>query len=136
MNKVASPKLIIPWFRWLCVVFWMLVIFGFSAQPHSGEATKQYFGDMNMPVRKSAHMSEYAILYSLVRWATYGTTGGTIARLSLPLVWSIGYAATDEYHQSFVPGRSASLWDVLVDSAGVISGWIFCSLLLRAFSKS
>jgi|RhiMetdeSRZDD1v2_1073273.scaffolds.fasta_scaffold39958_2 VanZ family protein len=39
-----------------------------------------------------------------------------------------GYAATDELHQMFVPGRSASLGDLLADSMGVVAGAILCWL--------
>ncbi len=41
------------------------------------------------------------------------------------------YAATDEYHQSFVPGRSSSVWDVLIDGLGVLLTLALLSLLLE-----
>ena len=110
--------------RWICVIIWMLVIFGFSSQPHSGEVTHQYLGDLNVPIRKAAHMTEYAILFLLTRWATIGTTDSAGMRRYLPLLWSIGYACTDEFHQNFVPGRSAQVSDVLVDSVGVCLAWL------------
>jgi VanZ family protein len=103
----------------------MAVIFFFSAQPHSGEATKQYFGGLNVPIRKAAHMTEYAVLFLLSRWATFGTTSSTNTRAWLPALLSVAYACTDEFHQSFVPGRSAQFSDVLVDSTGVALAMIF-----------
>ncbi len=126
--------------RWACVIVWMAVIFFFSAQPHSGEVTKQYLGGLNVPIRKAAHMTEYAILFLLSRWAAFGTTGSTNLRAWLPVLLSVAYACTDEFHQSFVPGRSAQFSDVLVDSTGVLLAVIFCKFTefvkLKGFSNS
>jgi len=118
---------------WSGVVLWMAVIFAFSAQAHSGEITEAVLGPANLLVRKSAHMTEYFILYVLLRHAF---------RLSEPRSSSFWpfliaalYAATDEYHQIFVPGRSATVSDVLVDSIGACAGWFFVSYFaaLRSF---
>ena len=40
-------------------------------------------------------------------------------------VFSVFYAATDEYHQTFIQGRSGSLRDVLIDSIGIFCGCFF-----------
>ncbi len=37
-------------------------------------------------------------------------------------IFAVLYAISDEWHQKFVPGRSASIWDVAIDAAGVILG--------------
>ncbi len=116
--------------RWISVLIWMAVIFAFSSQPHSGEVTQQYLGDFNVPVRKCAHMTEYMILYFLTRWSTVGTTDSALIRRLLPFILSVAYACTDEYHQNFVPGRSATVSDVMVDSIGVTIG----CLLTLAFN--
>jgi VanZ family protein len=116
--------------RWACVIAWMAVIFYFSAQPHSGELTKHYLGGFNVPIRKAAHMTEYAMLFLLSRWATFGTTSDTSVQAWLPALLSVAYACTDEFHQSFVPGRSAQFSDVLVDSSGIFIAW-----LLTKFTK-
>jgi VanZ family protein len=110
--------------RWLFVVIWMGVIFAFSAQPHSGAVTEKYLGSANVPVRKASHMAEYAILFSLCRWAAVGTIDGVLLLRWLPLMISALYACSDEYHQSFVPGRSASGSDVLVDCSGACLAWL------------
>ena len=41
-----------------------------------------------------------------------------------PAAWLIGtaYAVTDEFHQSFVPGRSCEFRDIVIDSCGVLTG--------------
>ena len=101
------------------VIAWMAVIFAFSNQANSGELTEQVLGDMNVPIRKCAHMFEYAVLFWLTRWSAI-----TIRRPAyivpgmLSFVICLLYAASDEWHQSFVPGRSAQMQDVAVDMAG------------------
>lgn len=108
-----------PAFRWSLVIAWMIVIFAFSAQANSGEATEQVLHDMNIPIRKCAHMFEYAMLFWLTRWAAM-----TIRRPNFIVpgmfaaVVCLLYASSDEWHQSFVPGRSAQVQDVAVDMAG------------------
>ena len=52
------------------------------------------------------------------------------------LIWSgvwigIGYAITDEVHQTFVPGRHGAAYDVVVDAAGVLLGVYVVSRLAR-----
>jgi VanZ family protein len=111
--------------RWVCVLGWMAVIYFFSAQPHSGEMTQHYLGGLNVPIRKAAHITEYAVLFLLSQWATYGTTSSTNLRAWFPALLSVAYACSDEFHQSFVPGRSAQFSDVLVDSTGVLIAWLF-----------
>jgi VanZ family protein len=120
-----------PWLRWLITVFWMVVIFSFSAQPHSGEITAHYFGAFNMFMRKSGHVCEYAILFTLFRWSLAGHFGNfqKLSRKALylsaaALLLTVTYAATDEWHQSFVPGRSACVSDVFVDTLGGVGAWI------------
>ena len=101
------------------VIAWMAVIFAFSNQANSGELTEQVLGDMNVPIRKCAHMFEYAVLFWLTRWSAI-----TIRRPAyivpgmLSFVICLLYAASDEWHQSFVPGRSAQMQDEAVDMAG------------------
>ena len=73
-------------------------------------------------VRKSAHATEYAVLGILfggmyASWGLWGRKHFLLAAGS-----GILYAATDEFHQLFVPGRSGQLSDVLLDSCGVLAG--------------
>lgn len=81
------------------------------------------------PVRKLAHFSEYALLAATVALPlyVYGMRG-------LPLVLvagaiCVGFACTDEYHQSFVAGRTPSKKDVAIDSAGAFCGIIFTRIV-------
>lgn len=105
--------------RWLPAVLTMAVIFWFSSQP-SNELPN--FGLVDRIIKKSGHVFEYAVL---AFWVWYALDFRKDLRW---LVWLIAilYAATDEYHQSFVRGRFPSVWDVLIfDNAGaLISLWL------------
>lgn len=74
------------------------------------------------PIRKMAHATEYAILGMLMSGAVYayGVCGKKVVRYA----WILAtiYAATDEFHQLFVPGRSGQFRDVLLDSTGAAVG--------------
>lgn len=121
---------------WLCVCLWMAVIFAFSNQAHSGEITGQYLGPSNILVRKCAHMFEYGVLFLLARRAFGMTELPFNGRSGIwPLLLAVLYAASDEFHQSFVPGRSATPFDVAVDSCGAAIAWLAVRYLppLRSF---
>ncbi len=104
------------------VLLWMIVIYYFSDQPNSNEATENIFGGINYFVRKGAHMTEYAILFllSLSLQNSYLEAKSKNSKLPflIPFLFTVLYAITDEWHQSFVPGRSALASDVLIDSCG------------------
>ena len=101
--------------RWSCVVLWMGVIFWFSAQPKDALNLGQ-----STLVSKLAHIIEYAILGRLIQWARGGRARPRAGWLS----WLIAvlYAATDELHQSFTPGRTPLVTDVMIDSFGAALG--------------
>jgi VanZ family protein len=87
----------------------MGVIFFFSAQPDLSTG----LGTWDLILRKAAHMVEYGLLWFLWHRA-----------LGLRSPWpavaiTLAYAATDEFHQSFVEGRHGTPVDVLIDAAGV-----------------
>lgn len=98
----------------------MAVIFWFSSQPSSA---LPYFDWADKVIKKSGHVLGYALLAASY-W--YGFERRTERRL-FSWLFAICYAVTDEFHQSFVPGRSASIWDVLIfDALGAAMGlWIF-----------
>src|SRR4051794_40184762 len=88
----------------------MAAIFFLSAQPDlsSGLGTWDTIG------RKIVHMAEYGLLW----WLLHRALG---VRSALPAVAiTLAYAATDEFHQSFVTGRHGTPVDVLIDAAGVV----------------
>lgn len=73
-------------------------------------------------VRKGAHMAEYAVLCMLtaLHLATWKLPYRRLAISSV--LFAAFYAATDEFHQLFVEGRSGEVKDVLIDSAGAVIG--------------
>ena len=71
-------------------------------------------------IRKLAHVSEYAVLAVLLYRAFVHTVFQSRRALSagIVLLSCAAYAASDEFHQSFVPSRTASLRDVMIDLCG------------------
>jgi VanZ family protein len=104
--------------KWLPALFAMLVIFFFSARPPSA---LPYFDWADFIVKKGGHIIGYAILAFLL-WRAFD-----FKEQKVWVAWflAILYAITDEFHQSFVPGRHSSIWDVLIfDNLGaLISLW-------------
>ena len=96
--------------RWGPVVLWAAVIFAFSSIPHLGTG----LGTWDYVLRKCAHATEYAILAVL------------ILRAASSYAWAFGlavaYAATDEFHQTFVRGRHGTPVDAAIDAAGALIG--------------
>ena len=85
----------------------MLIIFVFSAQPSSELPN---FDGADRIVKKGGHMAGYALL-AISYWRALGFHPG---KRWVAWCFAILYAVTDEFHQSFVPGRHPSLFDVLV----------------------
>jgi len=95
---------------WLPVGAWAALIFLLS----SFEAPDVGSGGVDYVVRKLAHLTEYALLGALLVRAT---------RRELPaFLLGVAYAASDEIHQHFVPGRHATPVDVAIDAVGVALG--------------
>ena len=97
--------------KWLPALVIMAIIFAFSSTP----ATKlPNFNTADFIAKKSAHMLGYALLaLSYLR-----TFDGDIRKWKLVWLLAILYAASDEFHQSFVPGRGPSVMDVGIDATG------------------
>ena len=98
---------------WLPPVVLMGVIFAFSAQPSLDSG----LGLIDLIGRKLIHFTEYALLCFLWWRALASVTDARRAALFAFLITS-GYAATDEFHQTFVDGRHGNPVDWLIDSAG------------------
>ena len=92
--------------------------------PHLSEAK---LGIIQLVVRKAGHFSEYAIL-ALLAARAFRTSSQEFIRnrwfwASLLLI--VVYSLSDEFHQSFYPSRTASIYDCMIDSAGGLTPW-FC----------
>ncbi len=82
-------------------------------------------------IRKYAHMAEYAILAvpsTLFFRELLPEKRIPLRSIGCGLVFCTLYACTDEYHQTFVPGRAGTVTDVLVDLAGISFGLILVFL--------
>ena len=100
----------------------ILHIFGVEKEDEADERYQEVVISVGSVLRKMAHFTEYFIFgaalcgfFSTFGWKWYGTGGISLAVCAL-------YAASDELHQYFVPGRCASVWDVLLDSTGALCG--------------
>lgn len=98
---------------WLAPIALMAVIFGLSAIS-SDDADH---GVVYLILRKAAHFGEYALLTALW-WRALRTRTTESTALVAAFAIAVGYAITDEIHQTFVEGRIGSALDVLIDSAG------------------
>ena len=130
-------------FKFVLIVLWMLVIFSFSAQnaTQSGNMSSGLIvkiGQMFMPeelsaeqqqmliskysfiLRKTAHFTVYLILGILV--LNFLREFRLKHILVVALIVCCLYSISDEYHQTFVPGRSGEFRDVCVDTSGSLVG--------------
>jgi len=109
--------------NWLFLFFWSALIFFFSSISDIGKDIPSQWIKI---ISYFFHFGEYAVLAFLIIRAFGGMP--RISRkkiLPLALIFAIIYAVSDEYHQSFVPGRNASVIDILVDSLGILTTMTF-----------
>ena len=99
-----TSRFVRPFLHWLC--------------PKMPEKT---IDQIHFAVRKTAHLAEYAML-GLLLWRLFYFEPALAARRNrafvTALLVSALYAASDEFHQSFVPSREAAVRDVLLDTCG------------------
>ena len=112
-------------YYWLPVAAWCFIIFYLSGVPH----LKTELGALDLLLRKIAHVTEYAVLFLLSRRAIAGTYPQPQPALYGAIIFSVFYAVTDEFHQSFVPGRGPSVIDVGIDTIGVFTGFVIYRFL-------
>lgn len=135
--------------RWLPVVVWLAFVFFMSTGTFSAENTFSVVRpilaflfpglspDQVMMIhgiiRKGAHVFEYFVLgFLLLRAFRARSSGEWKWRSSLLAVLGVAlYALGDEFHQSFVPTRTASMTDVGIDTAGGVLAQIVCAFWYR-----
>ena len=135
---------------WLPVLLWMVLIFSASSDNQSYEHSSRLVEPLlrwlfphlsedrihllHELLRKCAHLTEYAALALLLRRAVHHTAknpapGWNRREIRLTLLIVMLYAATDEFHQQFVPTRTSLVSDVFIDTAGGAAGlfllWLF-----------
>ena len=142
----------------VAALLWMIVIFSFSAKVAEdseemsrsvgmligkavikeykewpGKRQAAFAAKIDYPVRKAAHASEYALLGILLTGAIMDIRKPWKRQLLACFLIGAAYAASDEFHQLFVPGRSGQIRDVMIDGAGVAAGIILACLAIKAF---
>lgn len=140
---------------WLPALLWCRVIWGFSAQTAavSGDLSDRLLWRLMALVcpafaradariqsaavellsffeRKAAHMFLYFVLVLLLWLALLPLVRGKRRQIPAALALCAALAALDEYHQTFIPGRSGELRDVCVDMAGAVLAVALVGLLL------
>lgn len=103
---------------WLAPFIWFGIIFFFSSLP-TVETSTFYFWDFVF--KKSAHFIEYFILSTLIYRALINYDMDAKKSMFVAVFVSVLYAMTDEYHQSFVPGRGPAVRDVFIDTFGAVT---------------
>jgi len=112
--------------KFLPSLIWMAVIFYFSSRSTAGIGTNQ---TDRFLILKSFHLIEYAFLAFLLSFA--------ILKKKWIIVIAYLYAISDEFHQSFVPGRTSRFRDTLIDLVGIFIGiFIFQKIIsLKCFKR-
>ena len=103
-------KALDPWAPPLAL---MGVIFYLSAQPDLSSG----LGTIDLVGRKIIHAAEYGLL-AFLWWRVLRTLTNRERAIGIAFAIAVAYAATDEFHQTFVGGRHGSPVDVLIDSSG------------------
>jgi len=124
---------------WAPVLLWMLLIFAGSTSLGAGSNTSRILGPLlnfffpgvepetiaglRLVIRKLAHFTEYAVLSALLwRALARGRAGWQASIAGQAWLLAVLYAMSDEFHQSFVPGRVGTPVDVMIDAAGAAGG--------------
>ncbi len=106
-------------------------IAAYIARPEDIDALQN---QLEIPIRKLAHFTEYACLGFLMQFHLYFSKKLEMGRnfVARGIAISVIYAISDEIHQYFVPGRACRFLDVCIDSSGVLVGTvIFCLIFCR-----
>lgn len=122
--------------RWIPLLAWMLFISFASSDNFSATNTSRIIGPLvlwlfphtsaenleaiHLVIRKLAHFSEYGLLALLAARAFRGSPHSLLRQrwILVSLILIASYALIDEYHQTFVPSRTPSIYDSLIDVIG------------------
>lgn len=133
--------------RWWLALVWACLIWTFSTEAFTTQHTSRYilpflhwlFPRMacetllaiHLIIRKNAHFAEYFVFSLLILRALRAGRQETHFGWALAAVAIVvAYAALDEFHQSFVPGRGASVWDVPLDASGGVAAQLVTALVM------
>jgi len=112
---------------WGPATLWLAVLFILSHQPSDAVP-----GWWSVP-DTVAHVGLYAVLGAALAWGRHASVGEAWGTPSWPVLGVFGgaWAISDEWHQSFIPGRDPSLGDLSADVVGLLLGALFASFALR-----
>ena len=89
--------------------------------------------NLNLPLRKIMHFTEYLILSLLLLNAL--TKTNIKNKYFITIIICFLYAITDEYHQTFIDGRTGKFIDVLIDTTGSMLGLIIYNKITQKNTK-
>ena len=133
---------------WIPPLLWTAVIFAGSSDLLSAAHTGFWLDDviralighplaapqfdaLHYAIRKAAHLAEYGILGALLFRAIRGDDTRWRWRWAIvAIVLTAVVASLDEWHQAFVPSRTSSPWDVLIDTVGATLAQIVIRVVL------
>lgn len=132
----------------LAAVLWTALILSTSTDlfsgAHTGSVIDLFFlhrlapetlHALNAVFRKGMHLTGYGILGALWFRALRGERGGWSWRWALPAIAiAAAVGGIDEWHQSFVPSRGASAWDVLIDTTGAAIANVIIRFMVKRTS--
>ena len=149
----AGPRRISERRRWLFPIIlsaWLLLIFGTSctvirplvfieliqnftgADRTSMERFAIFWGISWFAIVKGWHFTEFAILtffcVGVIKWCRGFVDSGSVFGA---MIFCFAFAASDEFHQSFVPDRFGTVQDVLIDGLGVCAAGSLTLLRLK-----
>jgi VanZ family protein len=78
-----------------------------------------------------AHFTVYAVLAALLWWALAIPGLAARRRLALAFAGAVAFGVSDEWHQSFVPGREVALYDIAVDALGALAAVVGIAIAIR-----
>lgn len=116
------------WIRWLPALIWMGVIFLLSHRTASELHTMFPWVERWLPGLGGFDFGHFVAYFILALCVWYAIGKNTLpAKLTVVFICLV-YGISDEFHQSFVPGRSPDLIDVRNDVIGALVAMILVSL--------
>jgi VanZ family protein len=121
--------------RWLLAVCWMGAIFYLSQQSSPLGASP------SDATSSLAHLGVYAVLAVLLYWALWAAVARddpelAVIAATVAFGLTVLYGVSDELHQAFVPGRTASERDLAIDALGAVLGVGLALAVQKALAAS
>lgn len=113
----------------LCVTIFNKAIMYFTGKDLRISITPDHYSMIELFFRKLAHMSIYCVLSVSVMGVLFTFNINMFIRMVITTLICFGYALTDEFHQMFVAGRTASFFDCLIDTTGAILGLVIALII-------